>query len=39
MLVPTVDMKEFEKIGFKNARSLMMGVIIYVFLEVYSIYF
>ena len=39
MLVPIADMKEFEKIGFKKCKSLMIAVIIYAFQEEYNIYF
>lgn len=27
MLIPIVDMKEFEKIGFKKCKNLMINVI------------
>ena len=39
MLVPIVDMKEFEKLDLKNVKSLMIVVIIYAFQEEYNIYF
>ena len=39
MLIPIVDMKEFEKVGFKKCKKPYNDCIIYAFQEEHNIYF